>query len=255
MKPGLLPLEPDERDIALSSVYTPSAFSSLPATFGARGLEWGMLGNEKYGDCYWASAAHEVMAEAHLAGRSPFFNEVGVLRTYAEYLGLSSWNPGSGYPSIPPSLDQGTEPREGAKFRKHQGVRDAEGRAHRIGVYVFEETPDYERLLSAIWTFGAITLCFNLPQSAEEQFESGLWSVERNSPILGGHAVAGIARASGNYLVGVSGGKEILITEAFTSNYLQCAMIYISGSLLDDSGRTPAGLDKPALLKALKEIA
>jgi hypothetical protein len=250
MKLGLLPHVPDERDIALASVYSPTR--ELPETFGSRGLDWGMLGNDEFGDCYWASAAHEVMAQAHGAGRSPVFSTEHVLDTYATYLGLY------GHQALNESTDQGTDPTSGAKFRRKHGVVDARGdapgAAHRIGAYAFETEPDYQKLLGAIYDFGAITLCFELPRSAEERFESGVWDYVKGSPIEGGHAVAGVARAESGRIVLVSWGQEVEVTEGFLEHYLQVAMAYISGSALKD-GETPAGLDKPALLAALAALA
>lgn len=247
MKLGLLPHQPDERDIALSSVFAPP--TELPETFGIRGLDWGMLGNDRFGDCYWASAAHEVMAEAAGAGRHPVFSDEQVLNSYAAYLGLY------GGSALNAHNDRGTDARIGAKFRATRGVNDAHASPHRIGAYVFEEAPDYQKLLSAIYTFGAITFCFELPESAEERFETGVWDYVKDSPIAGGHAVAGVARAESGRIVIVSWGQEVEVTEAFIEKYLQVAMAYVSGSVLDGTGHTPEGLDRPALLAALKSLA
>lgn len=247
MKLGLLPHTLDERDVALSSVF--SAPDHLPESFGARGLDWGVLGNDHWGDCYWASAAHEVMAQAHLGGRAPQFADEYVLDTYAVYLGLY----GHQGLEADPGADAGTEPRAGAKFRRTHGVNDANYRTHRIGAYVFESDPDYERLLSALYTFGALTLCFDLPRSAEERFETGVWDYVKDSPIEGGHAVAGVAAQDGK-LIAVSWGQEVEITEGFVEKYLQVAMAYVSGSVLDGGGHSPAGLDVTALRAALAAL-
>jgi hypothetical protein len=214
-----------------------------------------MLGNNDYGDCYWASAAHEVMAQAHLAGRTPTFSTESVLNTYAVYLGLY------GVAGLNADTDKGTEPRAGAKFRRENGVTDGHDHGHRIGAYVFEETPDYEKLLSAIYDFGAVTLCFELPESAEEAFrayeegrtEKLVWDLS-TTPILDGHAVAGVARADSGQLVAVSWGQEVEITPAFVDHYLQCALVYVSSSVLDGTGHAPDGLDKAGLLEALKAV-
>lgn len=250
MKLGLKKHVPDERDLKLASVYSPTR--SLPETFGTRGLDWQMLGNDEFGDCYFASAAHEVMAQARLAGRSPAFADQGVLDTYAYFLGLY------GAEALNEKTDVGTEPRAGAKFRRHHGVTDAKGTNHRIGAYVFEEEPDYEKLLVALYDFGAVTLCFELPQSADDVFlgQPGpkVWDYVPGSPILGGHAVAGVARAESGQIVAVSWGQEVEITPAFVQHYLQAALVYVSGSVLDGTGHAPDGLNKAALLEALQSL-
>lgn len=242
MKRGLLELQPDERDIKLSSVYEAPDY---PQTFGTRGRNWGMLGNDKWGDCYWASAAHEVMAQAYTVGRLPNFDTGNVLDSYAVYLGLY----GRQGLEANPSKDQGTEPRAGAKARQRQGVNDARARGHRIGAYVFEN--DLSKLLPSLYTFRACTLCLELPQSAEEDFDSGVWDYKPGSPIVGGHAVAGVAAEKGE-LIAVSWGQEVRLTNEFLQHYLQTAMFYVSGAVLDGSGKSPTGLDAAALRAALK---
>jgi hypothetical protein len=249
MKLGLLPHTPDERDVALTSVYTPTP--ERPDTFGATGLDWGVLGNDEWGDCYWASAAHEVMAEAHLAGRDPGFGTEDVLSTYASYLRLE------GVWELTQRNDEGTDARAGAKYRKAHGVRDASGHAHHIGAYTFIEVPDYELIKSAVHDFEGITVCVNLPESAEDAFRTEgpkVWDYVKGSPILGGHAIAGTSVQDDKLFI-VSWGEEVELTEAFVEKYLQTCVVYVSGSTLDGTGHTPAGLDRAALLNALKALA
>lgn len=245
LKLGLLPHTPDERDIKLTSVY--KATASLPSEFGATGLEWGMLGNDKFGDCYWASAAHEVMAEASQAGRDPRFATNQVLGSYAEYLGLGS------IADLNESTDAGTYPRAGAKFRKKVGVKDKNGHGHRIGAYTFIEEPNYDLIKSAIHDFEGVTVCVELPYSAEENFESGVWDYVAGSEIAGGHAIAGTAVRDDKLII-VSWGQEVEVTEAFIDKYLQCVVVYVSGSVLDGEGKSINGLDISALKEKLAAI-
>ena len=246
MKLGLLPHVAQVTDLKATDYYSPQ--SSLPDSFGATGLNWQMFGNDQYGDCYFASAAHEVMAEAHLAGRSPQFATSSVLRSYAQYLGL----PGAS--ALNEANDQGTDARGGARFRRQIGVLDENGRGHKIGAYAFIEEPDYALLKSAVYDFGAVTVCVNLPRSAEETFETGVWDYVSGSPILGGHAVAGTSVRDGELVI-VSWGQEVVMTEAFVDQYLQAVVVYVSGSALNGEGKTVNGLDRDALRAALGQIA
>lgn len=250
---GLKPHTPDERDVKLTEVYKTS--SDLPSDFGPSDLAWGMLGNDRFGDCYWASAAHEVMAEASQAGRSPAFGEQEVLTSYAEYLGLSS-------PSdLNERTDEGTDAREGAKFRQKTGVKDVRGNGHRIGAYAFiEEKSAYQTILSAVHDFEGVTVCVELPESAEEAFNAAeegqgeyIWDYVRGSQIAGGHAISGVA-SKGGQLVIVSWGQEVVMTEAFVENYLQCVVVYVSGSVLNGEGKSVTGLDLSALRSKLAEV-
>lgn len=239
---GLLPHTPQKTDIGLSSVYT--AQSSLPSSFGVTGLEWGMLGNERFGDCYWASAAHETMAQAHLSGRDPSFSEANTLTSYARYLGLKSLN------ELNEQTDQGTDAREGAQFRKQIGLLDANGAAHHIGAYTFIEKPDYEMVKSAVYDFEAVCVCIEAPESIYKGFEEGVWDYVKGSPIIGGHAIAGVA-VEDDELVIITWGGEVKLTEAFLEQYMQTTVVYVSGSALHGEGKTIDGLDREALKKLL----
>lgn len=248
---GLKPHTPDERDIKLTEVYRAS---STPTDFGATGLDWGMLGNDRFGDCYWASAAHEVMAEATQAGRNPQFAELDVLQSYSEYLGLTSVS------DLNERTDQGTDARQGAKFRKANGVKDNNGHGHRIGAFAFIESPDYNLIKSAVHDFEGATICVELPESAEEAFSAAeqgdgkyVWDYVSGSQIAGGHAIAGTSVRE-DELVIVSWGQEVVVTEAFIDKYLQCVVVYVSGSVLDAEGKSITGLDLSALRGKLAEI-
>lgn len=250
-KLGLRKHIPSEKDIQLTSVYKPRA--TLPTSYGASGLEWGELGNATWGDCYWASSAHETMAEAHLSGRNPQFSEEHVLDSYAKYLGLKSGS------ELNESNDQGTDAREGAKFRHEFGVEDASGHDHKIGAYTFIEEKNYNLIKSAVYDFEGVTVCVELPESAEEVFskaEQGegeyIWDYVSGSKIAGGHAIAGV-NVKEDKLYIVSWGHEVEMTEAFIDHYLQTVVVYISGSALS-GGKTVEGLDVAALKEALKSV-
>lgn len=254
-KLGLKPHTPSERDIKLSEVY--SASTSLPSSFGTTGLDWGMLGNDEFGDCYEASSAHEAMAEADQAGRHPVFSKDSVLTSYAYYLGLKSLD------ELNEETDEGTDAREGASFRLKTGILDEAGHAHKIGAYAFIEgnsASTYELIKSAVYDFGGVTVCVELPESAEEAFskaEEGngeyIWDYVKGSQIAGGHAISGVS-VKDDQLVIVSWGQEVVMTEAFVEHYLQCVVVYVSGAVLNGEGKTINGFDRAALRAKLAEV-
>jgi hypothetical protein len=204
---------------------------------------FGMFGNDQFGDCYWASAANEVLAEAYQAGRAPQFDTESVLSSYAAYLGVE--------PTQLRQHDQGTDARKGAKWRAQYGVNDTNGHGHKIGAYAFITVPDPALIKSAVRDFEGVTVCVNLPESAERDLN--VWDYVAGSPILGGHAIAGVG-VEYEDLVVISWGHKIPVTDAFIEKYLQCVVCYISGSTLNDEGKTVRGLDKPGLRRALDNI-
>lgn len=247
MKKGLLDFTPSERDVPVGSVFTADVNKSRPDTFGATGLDWGMLGNDRFGDCYWASAAHELEAERAPLGVRPAFTENAVLDNYGAYLGIY----GAAALEANPSNDVGTDARAGAKFRQKHGIQDARGHQHYIGAYAFQNEPDYGKILDLAYALEGMTLCVNLPESAEERFETGVWDYVKGSQIAGGHAVA-IVGATDNELRIVSWGQEVKVTESFVEKYLQTVVVYFSRAMLTSEGLTPAGLDKAALVELVR---
>lgn len=242
MKLGLNRYRPDPRDIKVGQVYAPP--EPVPdGPFGVRGLDWGMLGNDEYGDCYWAAAAHETKAMAHLANREPVITTENVLKTYADYLGVYE---------VTPENDEGTYPTEGASLRRKMGIITAAERQWRthIGAFGFLLKPDLPLITRAIADFGAVTFCFDLPYSA---FGADVWDYTPSAYDAGGHAVAGVARAESGNLVIVSWGEEHEVTPAFIEHYLQCVVVYFSSSVLSQ-GVNIEGLDRTALLNRLTEI-
>jgi hypothetical protein len=253
---GLKPHVPSAADLQLEDFHSFTAASDLPAEYGVTGLNWGMLGNDEFGDCFWASAAHETMALAHLGGRPvPTFSTESVLSSYCSYLGIQR-------KALNEKTDEGTDARQGAKARATLGVADAHewdnhyqepgATGHRIGAYLFDESRDPDKIRSAIYTFGAVEVCVNLQAAQQETFSQGFWEYDPKSKIDGGHAITGCYVKDGKIYL-VSWGGEIEVGDEFFDKLVQTVIVYISGAQLDAAGVTPNGLNKAALVAALKE--
>lgn len=251
MKKGLRDFTPQPTDIAVGAVWTPQ---DTPDTGGIRGLPWGMLGNDRWGDCYWASAAHEFMAIRSKSNHYPPFKTAGVLDAYGTYLGLY----GQKGLEANPAADRGTDAREGARYRRDRGVPDAGGHDHYIGAYAFETDP--RQLPSLIDALGGVTVCVELTDEcetafgiAEEQGEEFIWDIGGDTNIAGGHAIAGTYWTPGGIGV-VSWGREGIITWDYLERYMQTTVVYFSRAMLADNGETPAGLDKAKLVELVKSV-
>lgn len=248
MKLGLRDHVPQTTDVQLSDVWEAPLDSQ--SSGGVRGLDWQMFGNDRYGDCYWASAAHEVMAEAHLAGRTPQFSVDNVLASYAAYLGVA--------PTQLEQYDRGTDAREGARFRREHGVQDATGHGHRIGAYAFEY--DYTKLPALISALEGCTVCVELTDSCEQEFQAAEqdgrdfeWNAACVSGnVVGGHAISGVFWDQRGVGV-VSWGREGIISPEYLDKFMQTTVVYFSGSVLK-GGQSPRGLDKAKLLQLVQEV-
>jgi hypothetical protein len=249
MKKGLRDFSAQPTDIAVSSVWT---LSSVPDSGGVRGLPWGVLGNDTWGDCYWASSAHEFQAIRHRVNATPSFDDQGVLDAYGDYLGLY----GRAGLEATPNADQGTDAREGARFRREHGIQDAAGHSHYIGAYAFESNP--RELPALIDALGAVTVCVELTNGCEEEFQEAeetgrdfVW--EQGGAVAGGHAISGVYWTPEGIGV-VSWGREGVITYDYLERYMQTAVVYFTRGQLEPDGETPTGLNKAKLVELVKEV-
>jgi len=238
MKLGLRPFKRDARDLWFASYRTGAVLPRKPAHFGHENLiaQWEVLGNDRFGNCVWAGAAHETMLWNAMAGRTVTFTEEGVLSDYSACTGFRADDPDS---------DQGTDLREAMKYRQKVGVVDAEGTRHKIGAYVWLQPGNYDHFLEAVWLFGACPVGITVPESAMEQFQTERpWEVVAGSAIVGGHYIPAVADRL--YPEVVTWGRVQPMTRAFYLKYAEAACAVISEEMLVN-GKSPEGFDLEAL--------
>jgi hypothetical protein len=239
MKLGKLPATYDRRDLRLEHYLT--KLPARPKTFGHDKFvgadAWGMLGNDNYGDCVLAGAAHETMLwTATRGGGGARFDDKSVL---ADYSAITGFDPRR------PDTDRGTDMRAAANYRRKTGVRDATGTRHKIGAYVALEPGNWDHLLTALYLFGAVGVGIQFPESAMDQFNAGKpWTVVPGAQIEGGHYVPLVARRGTLRLV--TWGREIGMSQGFYLKYCDEAVVYLSEEMLTN-GRSPEGFDLAAL--------
>lgn len=248
MKLGKAPATHDPRDL-LFEHYRTGTLPRRPRTFGHENVQapWGVLGNDAYGDCVFAGAAHETMIWTAEAGLPATFTPEAVLGDYGAVTGFTPTDPNS---------DQGTIVRDALSYRQKTGVRDAAGKRHRIGAYVALEPGNLNHILEALYLFGAVGIGIQFPASAMGQFDRRQpWSVVAGSQIEGGHYVPLVAER--RRLEAVTWGRVQEVTAAFMAKFCDEAWAIISPEMLvPHSGRSPEGFDLNALsqdLQALKQ--
>lgn len=243
-KLGKLPARPD------SVAFKLSAFAKLatpPKRYGHYklvGKDWQMLGNDMYGDCVLAGAAHETVLWNKEAKKEAVFNTDVVLDAYSAV---------TGFDRSDPSTDNGTDMEEAAKYRRKVGVNDQSGSPHKIGAYLALKPKSTTQLKQAVSNFSAVGIGFFFPSSAMDQFNADKpWTYKGNSEILGGHYVP-VVGYNKTYLYVVTWGRVQKMSWAFYKKYNDESIAYLSEERLTD-GKSIDGLDLKALQTALNEL-
>jgi hypothetical protein len=142
--------------------------------------KWGMLGNDKVGDCVQAGFAHQAMISSKLGGDSEEFTEEDVIKVYGE---ITGYNPAD------PNTDQGTSVRQALSYWRKTGILTADGERHQIGAYIQILPKDWEQLMSAAYTFSSVGIGWNVPTTIWDQWDNRepFDVVDENAKIEGGH--------------------------------------------------------------------
>ena len=235
--------------LRLASYTNSAALPPLPSTFGhetAIGAhDWGMLANDRYGDCVLAGAAHETMLLAREGGRLVPFTDSDVLGDYAAVTGFDPQRP---------ETDEGTDMQQAADYRRKTGIIDAHGNRHRIAAYLALDPGNVEHLYLATYLFGVAGIGLQLPASALSQSEGGqAWDVVAGSPVQGGHYVPLVGRRADGLHV-ITWGAIQVMTEAFLEQYCDEAMAYVSQECLVQQ-KSPEGFAYADLISDLAALA
>lgn len=260
-KLGMKKVEPDERDILFSRVREPEK-CVVPEQFGGDdGLtEFFMYGNgpesppptgaptdfEGCGDCFEAGSAEETrMWSAYGIGSADDITVEQVLTSYEEI---------TGYVLGDESTDQGTEPRQGLNYRRKTGILDVAGARHKIGLYMLGEPGNYEQMLELALICDGVGLGFDIPSSAQEQFENHEpWDVVPDEEIEGGHWVPFRRRLDAKTFTVITWAEEQEVTQAFFEKRNNAVFGIFSLESLK-AGKNPDGLDEEALIAEAKKL-
>jgi hypothetical protein len=209
-----------------------------------------MLGNDDWGDCAWAGAAHETMLLTKEAGHPATFTTASVLSDYSVATGF---DPNAGPPDHN-KTDRGTNVRAGLTYRRHTGIVDGQGQRHKIGAFVRLDTGNLEHIYQAMYLFQIVGIGISpFPDSAMEQFHAGEpWDVVPGSPAKDGHYVCCIAKRQSIEVV--SWGALQQMTEAFFEKYCDEAWTYVSSENLR-AGVDPEGFKLRELRADLKALS
>jgi hypothetical protein len=249
-KTGLKSPVPGSVALKFSDVYKASALPTPPKTpWGRAGLvkNYGMLGNDQYGDCVPAGQDHLVMLRNKVVGVDVPFTTDDALDSYSSMTGFSKLNPFS---------DQGTDIQEAAEFWQKTGMRDTVPNFHQIDAYVDLQIGNVEQVCLSAWLFVGSGIGVNLPSSAEDQFRAGQpFTVVQGDSNEGGHYIVIIDVASNGNLVCVTWGAEQELTPDWLAKYMIFGVGYLSKDIMNKTTNlSPTQLNYDTLDAYLKEL-
>ena len=219
----------------------------LPKNFGhsrVLGAEWGMLGNDVAGDCFFAGACHQTMLWTAESRDQAKFTDAEALRAYSE---------ATGYDESKPDSDQGTDLSEGCEYWRTTGLPDVTGKRHKIVAYLALDPTVPEIRWYADFLFSGSGLGVDLPSNAEDQFDAGdPWTYLRGSSSLGGHFVNSLGRQDGVAVLG-TWGKAQRASEYWISKYAVQGVAFVTTENLVNN-KSPEGFDSQSLLADLARL-
>ncbi|MFE2486072.1 hypothetical protein ACFXGR_22780 [Streptomyces mirabilis] len=231
---GKLPAQPARPHLKLSAVLRERlAAPPASADWQADTIQWPMYANDQWGCCVFAEIGHAVnQATFYATGTEVEPTDKDILKGYSAVTGF---NPNAGPPGNNPT-DQGTNVQDAMAFWRKTGIA-----GHKIVAYASLDVSNPTEIRQAIALFGSISIGFNFPDTAMDQFNAGQpWDVVTGATIEGGHCV--LAGAYDKDGVGVvTWGAETKMTWRFWQTYVDEAWVVLDADGLKKAGAYFAG--------------
>lgn len=245
-KLGKLPPRHDSRTLLLANYLDLARLPKPPIAVDLTvhaNLDWGMMLNDKLGDCTCAAAGHLVQCWSSMVGKEATVGDDDVLKLYELACG---YVPGD------PSTDQGGVEIDVLGTWRKTGIG-----GHVISAYVAVSPKSKSHVEAGAWLFGGLYIGLALPLSSQTQ---EVWDVPKGGAkgkgrpgSWGGHAVCVVGYDAAGLTV-VTWGRQKRMTWKFWSAYCEEAYAVLSPDFLT-SGKSPYGFDVVALQADLAKVA
>jgi hypothetical protein len=211
-------------------------------------FEWGMLANDKLGDCVIAMMLHSI-EDFHLdAGTPPpRFTDGDAIALYST---ITGYRPGVA------ATDRGTNENTAMAYWEHPGLRAA-GSVHTIAATVAVDPTNLNECRIAIDEFVDLQIGMALPATAQGESE---WTVVGDGRTAnsapgswGGHGIP-YREYDPQAFTCVTWGAELLLTVPFHLDYAQEAHVVVTQEMLSKHGIGPSGVAWDELIADIKAL-
>jgi hypothetical protein len=236
----------DSRTLLLADYLQQESLPPAPAQYyyatNVGAGAWGMMGNDKIGDCTCAAAGHLIMewTDDNNAMVTPTDTQI-----ISAYSAITGYNPATG------KNDTGAVEVKVLNFWRKTGIA-----THKIMAYAALEPGNHNHIMQAVYLFGGCYIGLALPVSAQTQT---IWSVPpggangKGAPgSWGGHAVPVIGYDSQGLTI-VTWGATKRMTWSFWDAYCDESYCIISADFAGTKA-APNGFNLAALQADIKEI-
>lgn len=235
----------DSRNLMLGK-YLTTEFPNPPAAVDyAQKVRqpWGMMLNDRLGNCTCAAAGHMILQWTANAGVAVVPPDDSILSAYE---GITGYNPAN------PDSDQGAVELDVLNYWRQTGIA-----GHKIGAFAAIHPWNRAEVRAAVWLFGGLYIGVALPASAQG---ASVWDVPpygctgAGTPgSWGGHAVEVVAYDADGLTV-ITWGAPMKVTWQFWDAYVDEAYAILSNDFLVGGIATPAGFDLAALTNDLQAV-
>jgi hypothetical protein len=218
----------------------PAAPGSCNQTAGI--TSWGMMLNDKLGDCTIAGLGHSKRGFAAVAQKKTIVVPDSQIQT--AYSAVAGYNPLTG------ANDNGALISAALEYDRTVGVGGFKNQA-----YGAVDISGLDRVKEAINYFGGCLVGVNLPNTAEQQTDAGqAWTVPWFYHIVGGHCIW-LAAYDSDWFWAVTWGELQGITPDFLAKFLDEAWVLVDPLFIEENGESPSLLKLPEMVADLPAIA
>jgi len=250
-KLGKQPKRVDRRTFKLSQYLKIEELPKAPLAvdWTKRVPQYGMLLNDRLGDCVVAGMMHLAIGWQANAGQTadaPSDPEV-----------VAAYSAIGGYDPADPTTDQGCNMLTALKYWRNNGLTVG-GKKSQIVAFAEVDPANDVEVKAALWLFGGLFTGFQMPKSVQN---ADTWRVPvcglhgKGKPgSWGGHCAPLAAEDGSGGFQAITWGKLVPTAHSFLGAYCEEAYAVLSPAWIEQSGQAPCGFDLATLQKDLAAL-